>query len=286
MSRDLVFATMALVLCGAVLSLTSWIPGRRAAAGRLDVSGRQLERQAWRRIWLPTLPAAIVLATLFGWAVQEPSLTDEPLRPLVVVVAVPLGLLWLRCGVRAWLSLRRPRVLPAVATLGLLRPTIVVSGRLNEVLDPEALAAAMAHEEAHVRHRDPLRIWLAQIATDMQWPSPAARSRFDGWLSSLEIARDEEARVEGAPGPALAAAVVAVAKMTMGGRHELSMATLTGTGASIASRIHRLLGPMPPYAHSPSMVVPIAVILALTIAIGAGVECGDSFLRALPFIAT
>jgi hypothetical protein len=277
---------MALVVCGAGAWLASWVAASRDEPDKAEVSGRALERQAWRRLWMPMLPAAIAFATLVGWACQEPSETDEALRPAVAVIALPLALLWLRCAVRACLALRRPRVMPEIATLGLFRPQVVIADRLHGVLDPEAFAAALAHEQAHVRHLDPLRIWLAQIATDLQWPNPSARRRLDRWLASLEFARDEEARVGGTHGVDLAAAVVAVAR-TMRTRTPPTLAPalvgLTGPEA-LAARVHRLIDPLRADDRAGSMVVPLAVVSALVAAVVFGLEHGDAFLRALPFI--
>jgi BlaR1 peptidase M56 len=281
-SRELVLATMVVVLCGAGAWLASWVPAASEPGDR-ERSGRQLEARSWRRIWWTLLPAGIALATMFGWALQEPSVTDELLRPTAALVAVPIGLVWLRCAVRACVALRRPRELPPLATVGLLRPRVVVGEDLRGALDPAALVAALAHERVHVRHRDPLRIWLAQIATDLQWPSPSARRRFEHWLGALELARDEEARLDGAPGEDLAAAVVAVARMPrrpLGG----AMAGLTGAETSLASRVHRLLAPVPPERGRRSIVLLVAVIAVLGASTAIGAAYGDYVLRAMPFI--
>lgn len=281
MSRDLVLATMVVVLCGAGAWLASWVPA--GEPGGRELSGRRLEARSWRRIWLTLLPAGIALATMFGWACQEPSVTDELLLPTAALVAVPIGLVWLRCAVRACAALRRPREMPPLATVGLLRPRVVVADDVRGTLDPAALVAALAHERVHVRHRDPLRIWLAQIATDLQWPSPWARRRFEHWLGALELARDDEARLDGVAGEDLAAAVVAVARMP---RRALgaAMAGLTGAEASLASRVHRLLEPVLPDRPRPSILLPL-VVLAVLVASGAiGALYGDYVLRAMPFI--
>ena len=74
--------------------------------------------------------------------------------------------------------------------------------------------------------------------------SAAARYQFKRWLTTLEIARDEEARAVGAAGPALAAAVVTVARMTTSREGEAALARLTGTEASLSSRVRRLLSPL------------------------------------------
>jgi hypothetical protein len=283
-SRELVLATMVLVLCGAGAWLASWIPAGREPGDRRASSGRQLEARAWRRIWLTLLPAGIALATLFGWALQEPGVTDELLRPTAALVVAPLGLLWLRCALRACVALRRPRELPPISTVGLWRPRVVAAEDLDGALDPAALRAALAHERAHVRHRDPLRIWLAQIATDLQWPSPWARRRFEHWVTALELARDEQARLDGASGEDLAAAVVAVARMPWR-RRTAALAGLTGAETSLASRVHRLLAPVPPDGARPSIVLPLAVLAVLVASVAIGAAYGDDLLRAMPFIA-
>jgi hypothetical protein len=282
-SRELVLATMVVVLCGAGAWLASWVPAASEPGDRRALSGRRLEARSWRRIWLTLLPAAIALATMFGWALQEPGMTDELLRPTVALVVVPIGLLWLRCALRACVALLRPREMPPIATAGLLRPRVVVAEALCDALDPAALRAALAHERVHVRHRDPLRIWLAQIATDLQWPSPLARRRFERWLTSLELARDEEARLDGAPGEDLAAAVVAVARMP---RRPLgaAIAGLTGAETSLTSRVHRLLEPVPPAGGRPSILLPLAVLAVLVASVASGATWGDDVLRAMPFI--
>ncbi len=283
MSRELVLATMVLVLCGAGAWLASWIPAAREPGERREWSGRQLEARAWRRIWMTLLPAGIALATMFGWALQEPGVTDELLLPTAALVVAPLGLLWIRCALRACVALRRPREMPPISTVGLWRPRVVVAEDLDGALDPAALRAALAHERAHVRHRDPLRIWLAQIATDLQWPSPSARRRFEHWVTALELARDEQARLDGAAGEDLAAAVVAVARMPWR-RRGAAMAGLTGAETSLASRVHRLLAPVPPEGARRSLLLPLAVLALLVASVVIGAAYGDYVLRAMPFI--
>jgi beta-lactamase regulating signal transducer with metallopeptidase domain len=74
-----------------------------------------------------------------------------------------------------------------------LRPWVLSSPYLAKTLDDRTIEAALEHERAHARHHDPLRIWLAQLATDLQWPWPQAHKRFQLWILALELARDEEA---------------------------------------------------------------------------------------------
>jgi hypothetical protein len=278
-NRDVVVATMVIVLAGGGAWLAGWIPARFAAEAP-DVSARDIERRTWRQLWLPLLPSAMALATMLGWRLQEPAVTDEPLRPLAVLVALPLALVWVRAIARACWALRPPRKMPPIATVGLWRPQIVVAKGLDDTLDAESLAAAIAHERAHVRRRDPLRIWLAQMATDVQ--GPFAKRRFAAWADALELARDEEARVEGVPGEDLAAAVVAVAKLAVPARGAL--AALTGTEASLSLRVRRLLEPLPVRRWRRSAFLPCLLGMAVALGIAVGLRCGDAVLRVLPFI--
>jgi Zn-dependent protease with chaperone function len=177
-------------------------------------SALALEKIKWRRIWLPLTPALAVASALCGWAVVEPDPIPEGMPVWLILMSAPfLGLL-ARAAVRsAWALITDPGE-PGTATVGLLRPWIVFSPRLAKKLDERQIEAALEHERAHTRHRDPLRIWLAQIATDLQWPWPQARERMQQWLVALEFARDEEARGAGIEGADLADAIIASARFS------------------------------------------------------------------------
>ena len=113
------------------------------------------------------------------------------------------------------------------------------------------MVAALEHERAHVRGRDPLRIWLASIVTDMQWPWPPARRRFTAWLRALEIARDDEARANGVRGADLAAAILAIATAQRALPTHCATAPLTDDSRRLQDRIARLLGDEPPPFRQP-----------------------------------
>ncbi|MGH8303675.1 MAG: hypothetical protein ACRET5_19695, partial [Steroidobacteraceae bacterium] len=117
----------------------------------------------------------------------------------------------------------------------------------------EVIRAALAHERAHALHRDPLRIWLAQWVTDLQWPWPGAMLRFERWLDALELARDDEARASGSDGADLAAAVLASIRFNSQleprdgacfNGTQLAHARLTGDSRALRNRVSRLLAPL------------------------------------------
>ena len=115
-----------------------------------------------------------MISVLIGWAIMEPATSDEPLPFSALVISGLFVGLWLRALIRATRALRSHPPVPA-GTIGLCRARAVFSDELVARLDADAMVAAHAHEAVHVRHRHPLRIWLAQLITDLQWPWPVAQ---------------------------------------------------------------------------------------------------------------
>ncbi|MDE2076726.1 MAG: hypothetical protein KGI91_06580 [Burkholderiales bacterium] len=260
-----------------------------------DEAPRIAERRAWLRLWLPVVPALLVAAWLFGWALREPDpVHDRFDHGMLVMACLPFAVIVLRAVLRAtWVLLSEPADLP-ICTAGLLQPRIVFSPFLARALDEGQIRAAWEHEQAHVRHRDPLRIWLAQIATDLQWPWPWARDRFIAWLEILECARDDEARSRGASGVDLAAAILATVRRSAEARrpHEAlwpttADAALIGDVQLLQSRIVRLLSPMPEIAgtqvHGARQDLMAAAGLAALLAIACilGAVYGERILHPL-----
>lgn len=217
--------------------------------------GRDAEQRAWLRLWLPVIPALAVSAWFCGWAMREPDPIQDHLDLWVQIVAsLPFTIVVSRALLRAVWALACKPIDTGVYTVGLLRPQIVFSPFLAKKLDDDMIAAAWQHERAHVSHRDPLRIWLAQLATDLQWPWPWASERFDSWLEALEHARDDEARQRGVSGADLAAAVVTTVRLLQPcgasrpparGVAMAAHARLSGNAGLLQRRIARLLLPLP-----------------------------------------
>ncbi len=278
MDRELVLAVLTALLGGGALTLAGWWP----AAAPDAAENYSCERRAWRRIWLPFAPALVTLAALAGWALNEPQ-DAERVPNLLLCAALPFVVVFLRAAWRAVRSLRAGDHDYAAATVGLIRPRIMVSPRIVKVLDDAALAATLAHERAHARHRDPLRLWLAQFATDLLWPWPAATGRMLSWKRALEFARDDEARLAGVAGPDLAAAIVAALRLTLAAAPPAA-ATLGADEAFVKCRIERLLRPLD--VRSPQlrwdaswMLVPAA--LGIGLAVMAGTAFGELAVRTL-----
>lgn len=245
-------------------------------------NARGLEAEAWSQMLAALAPAVLALGVLVGWALQEPQPSDEAVHPAVLIVVLPIAICWARAGARAIRSLlSRPNV-PA-ATIGFLLARVVIRADLAAALDSDALQAVRAHERAHARHRDPLRVWVAQLVTDLQWPLPAARKRFDVWLHALELARDEEAREAGVEGVDLAAGILAAAALRSSRWSFGVVAAIAAREARFDSRIRRLLEPLPPAPGAPAETRGrFWTAAGLAGAVALGFLYGEQAIRILP----
>ncbi len=271
---------LSLMVCGPLaLAAAPWV-----TAPPPERSGRALECSCWRRLWVPLAPAGAAFAILLGWALQEPDLSDESLQWPVYLWALPVAFVWSRAVVRSIRSAlaSRPGTVSTAATVGLFRPRAIIPPRLAGTLDPEELRSVTEHEGAHARHRDPLRILLAQLSTDLQWPCAAPVRRLRMWHHALELARDEEARARGVSGSALAAAVVAVTRVGISHGHPCA-AFLTGDAEALRERVARLLEPLlPDTPHPPAWARAPLLATAGAGAVATGVLYGDAVVRVLP----
>lgn len=296
MERESLLVLLIVLLGGIALQpLASW-----GAAGSRVASSAELERRRWWRLWLPVLPMLTVAAWLCGWAVVQPDPVRDRLDPGVLVAAcAPFALLFGRAAVRAIWSLLRAPDECGVRTVGLLRPQVVFSPFLARELDEAVIRAALEHERAHMWHYDPLRIWLAQLVTDLQWPWPSARRRLESWLAALEQARDDEARARGVSGTDLAAAVLACVRFGShtasmrrdrsddANRMQLTHARLTGESRALKDRVSRLLAPAVRSTGNEkarTLTVERAAFLLIPLLLTAlvlGAEYGDHLVRPL-----
>lgn len=260
MDREPLLAILILLVAGPVVWMCGGILRFREVHDP-SPSGQEREATAWRQLWLPLIPSALLIIALFGWALSEPD-DAEAMGVPWMLLALPVAFVWLRAFVRALIALRAPRGNAMALTVGMVRPAVFIDPKLVGTLDEEALHAVTLHEMAHARHRDPFRIWLAQIATDLQYPLPSARQRLVHWQHALELARDDEARMHGASGPALADAIVTCAKM--GGTPGTASAALTGASLRIAERVRRLVSSeLPPSMNgrrSPKHILSLLVM--------------------------
>lgn len=88
---------------------------------------------------------------------------------------------------------------PRAFCVGLLRPRVYLSTGALRSLEPEELAAVLAHEAHHARLRDPLRVLITRTLGDALFFLPAVRRLAERYGALAELAADEAAvRARGA----------------------------------------------------------------------------------------
>lgn len=134
---------------------------------------------------------------------------------------------------------------PAAFCIPGARPLLVLSSGMVAELDPDQLAAVVAHELAHLRERHHLLL-LPFVAWREALPVlPAADRAHDAVRNLIEMRADDVAlRTLGGPTPrrTLAAAIVAAAEGSA------PRGALAVSGGALTQRVTRLLAPAPPLA--------------------------------------
>jgi hypothetical protein len=292
MERESLLALLITLAGGILLQVFASWPWRASLEG----DPIALERASWRRLWYPVVPALIIAAWLCGWALAEPDPVPGPLGPWILIgAAAPFAVLFGRAATRGLWALMRSPGECGVSTIGLLQPQVLFSPFLAKQLDDSVIRAALAHERAHALHRDPLRIFLAQLVTDLQWPWPAAQRRLEAWLHALELARDDEARAEGVDGADLAEAVLASVRFLkrIGAQRDTGLrgtqvahARLIGDSGALRERVSRLLAPLPQSVPGAAGGIPlrrpeILLLCVLLAALALGVVFGGQIVNSL-----
>ncbi|MBE3590352.1 MAG: M56 family metallopeptidase [Firmicutes bacterium] len=159
----------------------------------------------WGMVWLgvgilPVLAASWTLvrkaaatATLLRWC-QDRQL---PLPDKVRACMVRLGLHEGQCIMYA-------DARPSVFTAGWLAPRVYLSAGCVQLLEEDELALVLAHEQHHVRSRDPLRAAFAGAMAEAWRLLPVLPQAFRQYRQLQEIAADAWALERALPGPGAA----------------------------------------------------------------------------------
>ncbi len=222
---------------------------------------------------LPLVSSVLVLgaalAPSFGWirdhyvgevhshphlcAAHE--LSEWPSIPLIALALLVTGRLLqtlMRTSRALWLSQRALRSMkqasqldeeglrvlptsePQAFVVGLLRPQIYATRGLVSGASRAHLPAVMAHENAHLDRRDPLRKFLARVGLQLHIPG-LSRHIEVAHERALEMAADEEAAKTLGSRTAVASALVALAKA----RVRVPNLACGAAGSQAASEIER-----------------------------------------------
>lgn len=111
-------------------------------------------------------------------------------------------------------NVRVIRHLPVPAfTAGWIRPRIYVAAKLRDTLTENELVAVLAHEQAHLERRDPLRLSALRFLACMLFYVPALRRLADDLADEAEIMADDAATTWSGVDPlALASAILKLAQ--------------------------------------------------------------------------
>ena len=120
---------------------------------------------------------------------------------------------------------------------GLAFPRVYVSTGLLALLTPLEIEAVLWHEARHLQHRDPLRLFVADLLQALLSPLPAIGTLFARVRIDIELAADQAALAV-VPVEVLASALVKVARAEHRRAPSFAAAGLTPT----AARIDALLG--------------------------------------------
>jgi beta-lactamase regulating signal transducer with metallopeptidase domain len=230
------------------------------------------------RIWTDrSLPATGLLVSLYGW-IAPVWLAGSVLASIRLVWAMKHVRAVRRSGGvaphrivtavdRLTLSGRVSRHVTVIvtaltespATVGWLRPVILLPPALLTGLSPSQIEAILAHEIAHIRRHDYLVNLLQMVAETFLFYHPAV-----WWVSrqtrvERELCCDDFAvRLSGDP-ENYAHALAAVA------RHAVTVATISAGGPSLPNRVRRLLNATPraPRAATGGVVATLSVLVGV-----------------------
>jgi Zn-dependent protease with chaperone function len=159
---------------------------------------------------------------------------------------------WLRQGKRIQVSgidieaYQIEHTFPLIAIVGFTRPRLFVASQVLEILTPEEISAALAHENGHLVARDNLKRGLLRACRDALLIIPSGRLLDRAWSEASEEAADETAARQG-NGVALdlASALVKIARNIPQGARPTMPAGVFLLGdeetKGIKSRVRRLI---------------------------------------------
>lgn len=255
-------------LCNLLLSaavVLAWRAGLRRHLTEADaVLGIRL---------LPAMGSAILVLTVVlpAFLLYEPPHAHDHPGPLLLASAL-FALLVLadgaRRGIGAWQAtrvlLRKAQPLhtdaaaggpevtvinikePLVAVVGGWRQRIVAARCVAAACDPEEFRQVLAHETAHLRARDNLKLLLLLTMPDALAWLPTGAALTERWRAATEVEADERASgSDRRKRAALASALIKVARLSLASGRPRKVVRTAAPLNGLEHRIRRLLAPSP-----------------------------------------
>lgn len=221
-------------------------PALSASAPRTARPEVRLDPQAddARGEWIIALALAIAVLSILSLVLR----TIGGLRGREVVPPGPLprllAQLCAESGFSRSVRLTHTSRLVSPVAFGLFRPEICVPTRAIRGLATEPQRAMLAHELAHLRRRDPLRLLLCRIVETVFFFQPLNRMARRRLFEVVECRCDAWAVQRLGYGVSLAECLAEVAGWLTEGRagaRPMSQIAMAGAGSPLAQRIRRLL---------------------------------------------
>lgn len=255
-------------LCNLLLSAAVALAWRAGLRRHLTDAGAVLGVRL-----LPAMGSAAVVLTVVlpAFLLYEPRHAHDQPGPLLVVAALFALLLLgdgVRRGLRAWRATRallrgaqplRPGPAggdahidvinvtePLVGVVGGWKQRIVAARSVAAACDAEELGQVLAHEAAHLRARDNLKLLLLLTMPDALAWLGTGKALTARWRTATELDADE--RASGADRRkrlALASALIKVARLSLTSGRTLAAMRVSAQPSGLEQRVRRLLAPSP-----------------------------------------
>jgi hypothetical protein len=174
-----------------------------------------------------------------------------------------------------------------LSVTGVVRPKIFVADAVTQVLSPEELSAALAHEKAHVRSLDNLKRFFLKMTRPPAWLDQLLGGEADaGWVVTSEVAADEDALDEGASVLDLSSALVKISRLQKWGGGPRIIASHfipEGLDSSVQMRVANLEQRLAETPHKRNRRAPLRFAMVSGIVLAALVYAG-CFNVVLPWV--
>lgn len=149
---------------------------------------------------------------------------------------------------------------PMAITMGLVRPKIIFTTGLINLLTHDELKAVIAHEQYHKVHRDPLKIFLLSLSSSMIWYIPIQKWFHQKYSVIQEVLADEFAMKQQETSVNLGSALLKMLKVVRQEKMPFTYASFADT--SVNYRIEYILNPI----KNVQLHIPLKIVfISLTI---------------------
>ncbi|MQA87455.1 MAG: M48 family metalloprotease [Streptosporangiales bacterium] len=174
---------------------------------------------------------------------------------------------------------------PFAFTHGLWTPRVVLSTGLVRTAPPAELVAVLAHESAHVRSRDPLKVLVAQVLLAREFYLPALRHLSSRFVAGRELAADRAAAAHCGNRPLAGALLRVLEPPSWAATTPAAAMASCSNAATLDARITQLeTGSEPPPQRTPRRLLlasTLVAVLVLAAAVDAAILVQQMCMRAM-----